>query len=442
MKTLAWLVIASIGLIACGGGDDDPMTPTGDGGVATRDAAMRDAGLPTNEPCDSPGALETVSCGLCGSARRFCSSDGVWEYGPCEGEAGTCAPGESREASCGACGTQREVCTATCGWEAIGECSDEGECVPGELVRSREGCDRGQRDLRCDEACRFEPAGECSIDACESPGATEDVACGRCGTRTRFCTAGGEWEYGPCSEEGVCDPGTTSETTCGFCGTQALRCTDRCEWTGFGECSDAGECAPGTSTRRATGCDDGETRSYVCSDACEYEPEGRCEGGAVGGGLGEACVSGRCGAGLVCSNDTGVAICRRPCTDDTSCTGTYCLNGDAERTCSDACTLFTHAGCPTGAKCDFLGPADELGLTSITICSAVGTGTSGSRCTRNAQCARGFSCLIETGTSGSCTQVCDATHACPSPLTCNVGTGTGGLPFPIPGLGVGAGFCE
>lgn len=419
------------------GGDDDAMTPVEDGGRPTRDA-----GLPVGEACETPGALETVSCGLCGSARRFCSGDGEWEYGPCEGEAGTCAPGESREASCGACGTQREVCTATCAWEAIGECSDEGECVPGELVRSREGCERGQRDLRCDASCRFEPASECSVDACETPGATEEVACGRCGSRTRFCAASGEWEYGPCSEAGVCDPGTVGETTCGFCGTQALRCTDRCEWVSFGECSDPGECSPGTSTRRATGCSDGQTRSYVCSDACIYEPEGRCEGGAVGGGLGEACVSGRCEEGLVCADDTGVSVCRRPCTDDTSCNAsTFCLNGDEGRACSDACTLFTDAGCPSGAKCDYLGAGDDTGLTSITICSGVGAGGAGARCARNSQCARGFSCLLDSGstTMGRCTQVCDATHSCPAPLTCS--TGTGGLPFPFPGL-IGAGFCQ
>lgn len=433
------LILASMALAACRGGapaDEDEMTS--DGGLRADGGARRDAGLPTSEPCSSPGALETVSCGACGSARRFCASSGVWEYGPCDGESGVCAPGESRDGTCGACGTQREVCTEACAWEAIGECRGGGTCEPGTLIRSREGCPRGQRDLRCSSACEYEPASECSVDACDTPGATEDVPCGMCGARTRFCTASGEWEYGPCGGEGVCVPGTTDEGTCAFCGLQAFRCTDRCEWVGFGECVDAGECAPGTSTRRSTGCPESQTRLHTCTASCRYEPSGSCEGGAGGGGLGEACVAGACSTGLVCSSETGIAICRRPCEADANCvTNAYCLGSGDRRECSDVCTLFSHAGCPTGAKCDYLGAADETGLMPITICSGVGTGRQGATCSRNSQCARDHSCVIASGTTGTCQQICDTSHPCPSGLTCS-----GSSIFPFPGLGLGAGFCR
>ena len=84
----------------------------------------------------------------------------------------------------------------------------------------------------------------------------------------------------------------------------------------------------------------------------------------------------------------------------------------AERICSDACTLFTHAGCPSGTKCDLLAAGSFLFEPEITICSAIGTGGAGTPCTRNAQCRRNFVCLIDEDESGTCTAVCDDTHPC------------------------------
>lgn len=427
------LAVAVFACAACGGGDDTPA-PGSDGGVVARDAA-----LPRNEPCDTPGALEDVACGLCGTASRFCTARGVWEYGLCEGEGGVCAPGEERDAACGACGTQREVCTDACTWQAVGECQAEGGCVPGELLRTREGCATGQRDVRCTDPCTFEPVSECMVDACTTPGAIENVGCGACGTRQRFCTAAGEWEYGPCEGQGGCVPGTSDVEACGACGTQTVRCNDACEWVAFGECSGEGECTPGATTRSGEGCAAGETRPFTCSATCSYEATGACSGGTSGGGgLGERCEAGACDAGLECDDATGIDVCRRPCTMDTECvTGAWCLGGDG--LCSDACTVFTDAGCPTGAKCDYLGEAQSGTPSPITVCSAVGSGRAGATCMTNSQCARGFSCVLDSGsTSGRCTQVCDATHPCPSGQTCS---GGGGLPFPFPGL-EGLGFCS
>ncbi|UJR85580.1 hypothetical protein [Sandaracinus amylolyticus] len=427
LRSPALFVLISLVITACG--DDDAPPTDADGGIQGRDAA-----LPMNEPCTEPGALEDVPCGFCGTARRFCTAAGVWEYAACEGESGACEPGASRTAACGACGSRREICTASCTWEAATECESEGTCEPGEIVRTRDGCSAGQRDLRCSDACTFEPISECEVETCETPGATESVSCGMCGTRERFCTAAGEWEYGPCEGQGGCMPGTSQTEACGFCGEQTVRCNASCEWVPSGECGGEGECAPGTTTSRA--CEGDRTQPFTCSAACTFEPSGECSAPTGGGALGERCVAGTCDVGLTCDESTGIDVCRAPCTGDEQCvSNAFCLGGDG--LCSDACTAFTDAGCPAGAKCDYLGDASSTGASPMMVCSAVGSGRANAVCSTNSQCARGFSCVVETGsTTGRCTQVCDATHPCPSGQTCSGGTG---FPFPLPGVGLG--FC-
>lgn len=424
MRAWWWVGVIALGWVAgCNGGEAPPADV--DGG--------RDAALPRDEPCDTPGALETVPCGLCGTVSRFCTAGRIWEYGLCEGEHGVCAPGDERDAACGACGTRREVCTTSCTWEAVGACESEGTCRPGDLVRTREGCASGQRDMRCSESCALEPVSECVVDTCTTPGAIERVSCGMCGTRERFCAATGEWQYGLCEGQGGCMPGTSEQAACGACGTQTMRCSDACAWIPFGSCSGEGECTPGTTTRRAEGCGSGQTRPFTCSATCSYEPAGACSGGSSGGGArGQACDAGRCESGLVCDDATGVDICRRPCATDADCgSGSWCLGGSV---CSDVCTAFLDSGCPTGAKCDYLGEAQSGPSGSMMVCSAVGSGRAGATCTSNSQCARGFSCVYDSSTSGRCTQVCDATHPCPTGQTCG-----SSFPFPLPGVGLG--FC-
>ena len=151
---------------------------------------------------------------------------------------------------------------------------------------------------------------------------------------------------------------------------------------------------------------------------------------APANGLGESCSPGSCLTGLTCSDDTGIAICRETCSSDAECTApTVCFTGAGE--CSDDCTLWTHAGCPSGAKCDFLGSTSFLGGDPITICSGVGTLPEGATCMLNAECRRGFSCLLDSDTTatGKCRAVCDLVHTCPTGFTCDA---TGG----------GTGFCQ
>lgn len=281
-----WRFVCVVSLLGLGCGDGDPPVLGGDGG---RDASGFDGGgvdsaidsevigdssTPDAAPeeCDEPGTTEEVSCGACGTAIRFCTIGGVWEYGPCGEEIGICTPGETDAAPCGSCGTQMSVCSSSCEWEPIGECTDEGECAPGERVRTSDGCDAGEtRELICADSCSFEESMECVNDECDSPGEIESVECGRCGTQERFCTSARVWEYGPCGGEGVCDPGTTDAVACGNCGTQTSRCNTSCRWVASGGCSDEGECAPGDMRSTSSGCPSGEERIETCDDTCSYE---------------------------------------------------------------------------------------------------------------------------------------------------------------------------
>ncbi|MEM7605387.1 MAG: hypothetical protein AAF411_08520 [Myxococcota bacterium] len=254
------------------GAEDSAAEAAVDAGV---DEAV-DEGAPElgPEPCETPGATETVACGRCGSATRFCTSAGVWEVGPCEGETGTCTPGDEAAELCGNCGERISRCNESCEWETTGECSGEGECAPGASGVSTEGCEDGaNREVVCSDSCEFEPVGECASDPCDTPGALETVACGNCGTTDRFCTVDMVWEYGPCEREGVCAPGTSEDVACGNCGQQRSRCNELCEWVPTGDCEDEGICAPGQRRATGAGCDAGEERILQCSDACLFDEE-------------------------------------------------------------------------------------------------------------------------------------------------------------------------
>lgn len=283
-----WLcVVVFVSLVACGkssvvedgavGGDASMEDASLDGGV---DAAPvePDGGPPVDEPCDEPGAVESVACGRCGSRTRFCTVDLVWAYGLCEGELdGACVPGAVETRACGRCGVGRAVCTDACEWEPLGECADEGTCTPGDRQRTSSGCPAGEtREVLCTDTCTFDVVEACRPDGCTTPGAIETVGCGMCGTRERFCSAGGTWSYGACTGEGVCAPGTSGEEACGMCGTRALRCTVACRWEAFGACGGEGACAPGETRRTSAGCPAGETRLMRCSDTCGFVEAEAC----------------------------------------------------------------------------------------------------------------------------------------------------------------------
>ncbi|MCZ7680571.1 MAG: hypothetical protein M5U28_18120 [Sandaracinaceae bacterium] len=268
-----------------GGTRRDTGVPDPDGGVdddagASEDAGPPDAGPPDSgpppEPCDAPGTIETVACGMCGTVDRFCGADMVWSYGVCGGE-GECLAGTTDTTTCGDCGTQMRRCNASCAWESVGACTGEGECTPGAMTQSGDGCPAGQlRDVTCDETCTYVPTSACSAEACPTPGAIEMVPCGMmCGTRERFCNASHVWEYGACGSEGVCVAGTSGTIPCGMCGTQAARCDASCAWVPVSgsTCTGEGVCSPGTRIRTATGCPSGQTHLMECGATCGYTIE-------------------------------------------------------------------------------------------------------------------------------------------------------------------------
>lgn len=277
----SWIstLLAAAALVGTAAGCGDAPVPAGtDGGMLVDDggggapdlgSVAPDAALPRG--CDTPGAIETTACGMCGTVDRFCSASHEWSYGTCTGETGACAPGATRTSACGHCGTQQEECTASCTWSAVGSCSGEGVCMPGARARSGDGCAAGQtRDVVCSVACALEPAGECVADGCTTPGAIETVSCGNCGHQDRFCDATRAWQYGACTGEGVCTPGTTSTSACGMCGMQMAHCLDTCTWSASGTCGGEGSCMPGTTTRTSAGCPAGQTQVLQCDAACGY----------------------------------------------------------------------------------------------------------------------------------------------------------------------------
>jgi hypothetical protein len=417
------LLLALLFVAGCGGempsdldgSTEDGGTDSDDAGTRRRDGGMSDtdAGRPP-EPCETAGAIEDVPCGACGSVRRFCSTDSVWVYGLCEDETGECTPGATRMGTCGSCGRSQQVCSDACVWETIGECTSEGACEPGELIRTSMGCPSGQRDMRCNDSCELEPVSECMADPCTTPGDIEDVDCGNCGTRRRFCTTELEWEYGRCSEEGECAPGSLRDEDCGNCGNQSMACNDQCTWFALGECEQEGECSPGTLTTGTEGCSGDQQRELTCNDACEFEPTSACT--SASGERGDACTPGSCMPGLICDDNTEVSICRATCSETVSCPGgDSCFTGDG--VCEDTCTPFTHAGCPTGSKCD---PLNESFGDVLAICSGIGTGTQGDYCRANWDCARNYVCflLVEGSPDGECRAICDAAHPCLTG-TCN-----------------------
>ncbi|MEM7609872.1 MAG: hypothetical protein AAF411_31380, partial [Myxococcota bacterium] len=134
-------------------------------------------------------------------------------------------------------------------------------------------------------------------DPCLTPGATETVRCGACGTLERFCAADGQWVPGACVEPtDACEPGAIEEVACGACGVQTARCTESCEWEATGACSDEGVCMPGSRARDRGSCGAGQVQDVVCNDHCSFEPNGACESNECNSpGMIETVACGSCG---------------------------------------------------------------------------------------------------------------------------------------------------
>ena len=234
-------------LLACVGCDAPPAVDAG----PLMDAAAHDAGTGDSGRSDAAAS--------------------------CADDPARCVPGMSDTVTCGQCGSENRLCTDSCEWEGSGVCVDEGECAPGETRLDPADCPVGEeRELRCSDDCVFEPSAPCMAEVCDSPGSIEQVACGLCGTRERFCQSDGFWRTEACVGEGTCTPGTARRTDCGNCGSQEELCTDSCEWIVGSECEDVGECVPGTTMSAQAGCPTGSAQPFVCNDQCTFVENGVC----------------------------------------------------------------------------------------------------------------------------------------------------------------------
>lgn len=155
-----------------------------------------------------------------------------------------------------------------------------------------------------------------------------------------------------------------------------------------------------------------------------------------------------CPSGFFCNVSAGGSVCKTGCDGATQpCNGSTCVDvstdsnncGACAVTCGSscsggecvrACTLFG-TGCPSGQTCEI-----SFESTSVlwgTDCRKLGTVAAGNSCNATNQCAAGLECLTTTtgSTTGTCFQLCDASHACPSGNAC----------FHNPNIPGGGGYC-
>lgn len=232
-------------------------------------------------------------------------------------------------------------------------------------------------------------------EGCDSPGATETVPCGSCGTVQRFCTATGEWAYGVCMGEGECVPGTIDDVSCGDCGTQAARCTASCVWEPMGTCTGEGECTPGESVRTGVGCPSGEQRDLTCNTSCMFVEESACSAAACPTpGAVENVQCGMCGErerfctashtwddsaactgeGVCMPGTTGSVPCGMCGTQPTRCT-TACAwepfgACTGEGVCEPGTMTRTADGCPPG-ETRLVSCNATCGYTTVEPCEAM-----------------------------------------------------------------------
>ncbi len=133
-----------------------------------------------------------------------------------------------------------------------------------------------------------------------------------------------------------------------------------------------------------------------------------------------------CAAGYLCLDNE----CARYCATDANCDapGGLCVitlyaNGTTPiagvALCSPNCNPLTAAGCPSGQGCGVYANADGR---QYTACHAASTGTQGTACTNDLDCAPGFGCINFTSngtTTVECMQLCQPTvTVCPAAMSC------------------------
>jgi hypothetical protein len=285
----------------------------------------------------------------------------------------------------------------------------------------------GDAGIATDAAIDLDAPGADSgpAEACTTPGAFENVACGTCGTVDRFCTSAFVWEYGTCemAADAVCTPGETGTTPCGtMCGTQTARCDTSCHWISSGACTGGGVCIPGMTERTMGGCTGGETRGRGCNAMCAWSDYSACMAAptdfdgdgapydldcddttaAIHPGSTRACGSFRCAgmampsAGTQTCAGPGWGDCVRPCPEVVPC-----VNGTTEsRDCATG-------GCDVDAietrVCSAMAWGAWSGCDPVTTRPASCDPTTGSAC---GTCGEGVTYAICDGACMTATTSC------------------------------------
>lgn len=207
-----------------------------------------------------------------------------------------------------------------------------------------------------------------------------------------------------------------------------------------GVMSDTGVVRPDSGPRDATIPTDAGSDAGGCTSAAE------CSDGIACNGI-ERCEFSRCVAGTVVTCDDGVACTVDTCVEPGSCTytpndsvcpsGQMCTStGCRSGSCAESpCRLTpTQCGCAAGEGCYVTG--------TTRMCATAGTGTSGTSCTSNAQCAAEYECVnFSAGTPASmCSHMCATDSGCGGGLCIHtLDDGTGGT---IPGLTLCSRPCD
>jgi hypothetical protein len=164
-------------------------------------------------------------------------------------------------------------------------------CSPGQTESI--GCGLcGTQTRTCGGDCQWGGFGGCGGEGPCSPGSVEKQPCGGCGEQSRTCGADCQWGgWGECGPP-PCTPGQTESEVCGNCGTRARACEASCQWGGFSACSGEGPCSPGAVD--VIGCGDCGEEARTCGGDCQWGAYGPCGGPDPGGGA-LACDTGLAG---------------------------------------------------------------------------------------------------------------------------------------------------
>ena len=183
-------------------------------------------------------------------------------------------------------------------------CGEVGVCSPLEEVD--EVCGKcGTRTRTCSANCIWGEWSNCYGEGECPAGVDQEESCGACGARTRLCSEECYWDsWSDCSDEGECGAGELATESCGdMCGERFRQCTDQCQWSDWSPCQSEGECAAGSD--KTEDCGNCGTKLSICSDLCAWSEFGECTG------------EGECVSGDLENGDCGMCgIQTRQCTSD------------------------------------------------------------------------------------------------------------------------------